>query len=120
MSGQAGARESALPYQSMRYHRQVVGASAAAALVAAAFLPLEHATGQTAGSPSAEWVVEREVSDRWLHGRQLPRFVPYRRNREWLFVDFEPALAAFYIDGCGFRSTHAGLVHLPTWQPSRS
>ena len=55
--------------------------------MAAAFLPLEHATGQTAGSPSAEWVVEREVSDRWLHGRQLPRFVPYRRNREWLFVD---------------------------------
>ncbi len=34
---------------------------------------------------------------------------------EWLFVDFEPALAAFYIDACGFRSTPAGLVHLPDW-----
>lgn len=34
---------------------------------------------------------------------------------EWLFVDFEPASAAFYIDACGFRSTPAGLVHLPTW-----
>lgn len=34
---------------------------------------------------------------------------------EWLFVDFEPALATFYIDACGFRRTPAGLVHLPTW-----
>jgi len=34
---------------------------------------------------------------------------------EWLFVDFEPATAAFYIDACGFRPTPAGLVHLPTW-----
>lgn len=33
---------------------------------------------------------------------------------EWLFVDFEPALAAFYIDACGFRSTPAGLIHLPS------
>jgi GNAT superfamily N-acetyltransferase len=37
---------------------------------------------------------------------------------EWLFVDFEPALTAFYLDACGFRSTPAGLVHLPSWQPS--
>jgi GNAT superfamily N-acetyltransferase len=33
---------------------------------------------------------------------------------EWMFVDFEPALAAFYIDACGFRSSPAGLVHLAT------
>lgn len=37
---------------------------------------------------------------------------------EWLFVDFEPALTAFYIDACGFRSTPAGLVHLTTWVAS--
>jgi GNAT superfamily N-acetyltransferase len=37
---------------------------------------------------------------------------------EWLFVDFEPDLAGFYLDACGFRSTPAGLVHLPTWHPS--
>jgi GNAT superfamily N-acetyltransferase len=36
---------------------------------------------------------------------------------EWLFVDFEPALASFYLDACGFRRTPAGLVHLPTWAP---
>ncbi len=31
---------------------------------------------------------------------------------EWLHVDFEPALAPFYLDACGFRPTAAGLVHL--------
>jgi ribosomal protein S18 acetylase RimI-like enzyme len=31
---------------------------------------------------------------------------------EWLHVDFEAELAPFYLDACGFRSTHAGLIHL--------
>ena len=31
---------------------------------------------------------------------------------EWLHVDFEPELSAFYFDACGFRPTDAGLVHL--------
>lgn len=31
---------------------------------------------------------------------------------EWLHVDFEPDLAAFYFDACGFRPTDAGLIHL--------
>jgi ribosomal protein S18 acetylase RimI-like enzyme len=31
---------------------------------------------------------------------------------EWLHVDFEPELANFYYDACGFRPTDAGLVHL--------
>jgi GNAT superfamily N-acetyltransferase len=30
---------------------------------------------------------------------------------EWLHVDYEPHLEAFY-RGCGFRHTHAGLLHL--------
>lgn len=38
---------------------------------------------------------------------------------EWLFVDFEQALAPFYIDACGFRATPAGLVHLPRWASSQ-
>jgi GNAT superfamily N-acetyltransferase len=33
---------------------------------------------------------------------------------EWLHVDFEPRLAPFSIDACGFRRTDAGLIHLPT------
>jgi GNAT superfamily N-acetyltransferase len=31
---------------------------------------------------------------------------------EWLHVDFEPHLRAFYFDACGFKSTDAGLVRL--------
>jgi GNAT superfamily N-acetyltransferase len=31
---------------------------------------------------------------------------------EWLHVDFEPHLSAFYFDSCGFRRTEAGLIHL--------
>jgi GNAT superfamily N-acetyltransferase len=31
---------------------------------------------------------------------------------EWLHVDFPPDLRAFYLDGCGFRPTDAGLIAL--------
>ena len=31
---------------------------------------------------------------------------------EWLHVDFEPHLKRFYIQGCGFRATDAGLSAL--------
>lgn len=31
---------------------------------------------------------------------------------EWLHVDFQPDLAPFYFDACGFRRTDAGLIHL--------
>ncbi|GIF41590.1 GNAT family N-acetyltransferase [Actinoplanes xinjiangensis] len=31
---------------------------------------------------------------------------------EWLHVDFEPHLEKFYLDGCGFRPTRAGLLRL--------
>lgn len=31
---------------------------------------------------------------------------------EWLEVDFEEHLAAFYLDACGFRPTRAGLIRL--------
>jgi len=33
---------------------------------------------------------------------------------EWLHVDFEDreGLKSFYFDGCGFRATNAGLIHL--------
>jgi ribosomal protein S18 acetylase RimI-like enzyme len=30
----------------------------------------------------------------------------------WLHVDYEPQLAGFYLDGCGFRPTAAGLLSL--------
>jgi len=31
---------------------------------------------------------------------------------EWLHVDFEDHLGAFYLDGCGFAPTNAGLIAL--------
>jgi GNAT superfamily N-acetyltransferase len=31
---------------------------------------------------------------------------------EWLHVDFEPHLTAFYLEACGFRPTDAGLLNL--------
>jgi GNAT superfamily N-acetyltransferase len=33
-------------------------------------------------------------------------------NCEWLHVDFEDHLRAFYFDSCGFRPTNAGLIAL--------
>jgi len=37
---------------------------------------------------------------------------------EWLHVDFNPGLGPFYFDACGFRSTPAGLIHLPSLSDS--
>ena len=31
---------------------------------------------------------------------------------EWLHVDWDPGLAPFYVDACGFEPCDAGLVHL--------
>ncbi|PRX98894.1 GNAT family N-acetyltransferase [Allonocardiopsis opalescens] len=36
-----------------------------------------------------------------------------RAGCEWLHVDFEPHLRAFYFDACGFRPTDAGVIRLP-------
>jgi GNAT superfamily N-acetyltransferase len=36
---------------------------------------------------------------------------------EWLHVDFEEHLVAFYFDACGFRPTSAGLIHLAAQRP---
>jgi predicted N-acetyltransferase YhbS len=31
---------------------------------------------------------------------------------EWLHVGYEKPLTPFYVNGCGFRPTPAGLIHL--------
>ena len=60
-------------------------------------------------------------------GRDLVRAVTdeaFKAGCEWVHVDYEPALAGFYENACGFRPTHAGLrsvleaARLP--QPPRS
>jgi GNAT superfamily N-acetyltransferase len=51
-------------------------------------------------------------------GTELVRLAALHAKRagcEWMEVDFEDEarLAAFYLEACGFRPTHAGLLHLP-------
>ena len=49
-------------------------------------------------------------------GAELVRVATIEAKRagcEWLHVDFEDELAAFYFGACSFRSTPAGLIHLP-------
>jgi ribosomal protein S18 acetylase RimI-like enzyme len=38
---------------------------------------------------------------------------------EWMEVDFDEPLAAFYLDACGFTPTAAGLLHLPDMDVGR-
>jgi GNAT superfamily N-acetyltransferase len=38
---------------------------------------------------------------------------------EWLHVDFDDGLEDFYFGACGFRTTAAGLIHLPGLEPAR-
>jgi ribosomal protein S18 acetylase RimI-like enzyme len=48
-------------------------------------------------------------------GTELVRFAARSAQMagcEWLHVDFEPHLRAFYLESCGFRVTGAGLIHL--------
>lgn len=66
------------------------------------------------------FLLDTKTRSDWQHrgiGTELVRFAA-RRSRdagcEWLHVDFEPHLAAFYLAACGFRPTDAGLIHLPT------
>jgi GNAT superfamily N-acetyltransferase len=57
--------------------------------------------------------VHPEIRRRGIGRRLVLRAVSEARDRrvEWLHVDFEPQLRSFY-DGCGFRATEAGLLHL--------
>jgi GNAT superfamily N-acetyltransferase len=57
--------------------------------------------------------VHPEMRRRGIGRRLVLRAVSEARDRrvEWLHVDFEPHLRSFY-DGCGFRATEAGLLHL--------
>lgn len=54
------------------------------ALLAFATAPIQSAAGQRL---AGEWAIEHQVRDRWMHGRQLPRFSQFRSNRSWLVVD---------------------------------
>lgn len=60
-------------------------------------------------------MVHRDEQRRGIGTQLVARCVLHARlaGCEWLHVDFAEPLAPFYFGACGFRSTPAGLIHLP-------
>jgi hypothetical protein len=58
-------------------------------LVATAILvaPVAELKPQVIQRPAAQWFMELQTSDRWMHGRQQARFSPFARSQTWLLVD---------------------------------
>lgn len=83
-----------------------------------------HAGGRLVGFVNVAWdgglhgflldtCVHPEVRRRGIATRLVAQAAATARQRgaQWLHVDFEPQLEAFY-RGCGFRPTSAGLLRL--------
>ena len=71
------------------------------------------------GGDHAFLIDTKTRGDRQRHGigTDLVRVATTRAKAagcEWLHVDFEPALRPFYLEACGFRTTDAGVIHLPS------
>lgn len=75
----------------MRALRAIVAAAGALALPSAQVHPQTPARLPAAVRGDAalqgEYAMEQETRERWMHGRQLPRFTPFTSNRSWIFVD---------------------------------
>jgi hypothetical protein len=54
------------------------------ALLGLVTIPVQPVAGQ---GVAGEWNIEHQIRERWIHGRQLPRFSPFRSHHSWLFVD---------------------------------
>jgi ribosomal protein S18 acetylase RimI-like enzyme len=59
-------------------------------------------------------IVAERVRHRGIGSRLVAEAVEEARRAgcEWLHVDFDDDLAPFYLEGCGFRPTPAGLIRL--------
>lgn len=66
------------------YHLQVPMGRAVLALLAFSTAPIQSAVGQ---GLAGEWAIEHQLRERWIHGRQLPRFSPFRPHHSWIVVD---------------------------------
>lgn len=68
--------------------------------------------------PVHAFVVDTSVASRARRQGVGARLIEVARDEaaaagcEWLHVDFEEGLEAFYVDACGFAPTRAGLVRL--------
>jgi GNAT superfamily N-acetyltransferase len=64
------------------------------------------------------WIQDTMVATVARHGGVATRLVAVAREEaaragcEWLHVDFDDHLRAFYFDACGFTPTNAGLIAL--------
>src|SRR5688572_13531834 len=73
-------------------HSTVHAVSVALAAFAVALLP-SASSAQSAPvifpgrTLAGEWAIEQQVDQRWMHGRQRPRFAPYRSPHRWIIVD---------------------------------
>jgi GNAT superfamily N-acetyltransferase len=85
--------------------------------------------GEAAGFVNVAWdgcdhafLIDTKVRSDLQHrgiGTELVRIATQHAKQagcEWLHVDYEERLAAFYVDACRFRPTAAAFVHLPDWQ----
>jgi len=85
------------------------------------------ATGHLVGFVNVAWdggdhafLLDTKTRGDWQHrgiGTELVRHAARRAQDagcEWIHVDFEPDLAAFYLSACNFRPTDAGLMRLRT------
>ena len=52
-------------------------------------LPYQAPAQARAAAPAftGDWAVEQQSAERWLHGRQQSRFVPFHATRQWVVVD---------------------------------
>jgi GNAT superfamily N-acetyltransferase len=64
------------------------------------------------------WIQDTMVADAARHRGIATKLVSIARDRardagcEWLHVDFDDHLRAFYFDACGFTPTNAGVIAL--------
>jgi GNAT superfamily N-acetyltransferase len=64
------------------------------------------------------WIQDTMVAQEKRHSGVGTGLVRIARDRvrearcEWLHVDFDDRLTSFYIDGCGFAPTNAGVIAL--------
>ncbi len=75
--------------------------------------PTWHGTAETMPSSSTRRPVA-PASAKASERRSSPSSSKHAKAAgcEWLHVDFDPGLAPFYFDACGFECTDAGLIHL--------
>jgi hypothetical protein len=70
------------------FHPVRVGLAAFAVALLSTASPAQSApTTLTGPTLAGEWALEQQTAQRWMHGRQRPRFTPLRSDRRWIVVD---------------------------------